>query len=100
MSIKSALQGFGEGSDRGAKPKEDRRVSILQSALKTATDAAIANPQSAAGWYYMGRANLYLGDLVGADSAFTKAVELAPDCEGEIGGFRQTAWTGAGAADH
>ena len=92
VSIKTALQGFGEGNTKGAKPNEERRVSILGNALKTATEAVIANPKNAAGWYYMGRANLYLGDLRGADSAFTKVVEISPDCAGEVGGFRQTAW--------
>lgn len=94
VSIKTALQGFGSGGayDKSAKPDEQRKITILGNALKTATDAVVANPKNTAGWYYMGRANLYLGDLRGADSAFTKVVELSPDCAGEVGGFRQTAW--------
>ncbi len=94
LNIKTALVGFGSGGayDKSAKPNEERKNTILGNALKTATEAVGVNPKNTAGWYYMGRADLYLGDLRGADSAFTKVVELSPDCAGEIGGFRQTAW--------
>ena len=46
-----------------------------------------------AGWIYLGRADLYAGDIVGADSAFGRAEKLAPDCKGETERWRQMAWT-------
>ena len=50
------------------------------------------NPQNAAGWYYLGRSDLQLGDLRGADSAFTRLEKLSPECAEEIKGLRQKAW--------
>lgn len=45
-----------------------------------------------AAWYYLGRIYLQRGDLYGADSALTRAEQLAPDCAKEISGYRQNAW--------
>jgi tetratricopeptide (TPR) repeat protein len=45
-----------------------------------------------AAWYYLGRIYLYEGDLVRADSALTRAQELAPDCAKDIDGYRRSAW--------
>jgi tetratricopeptide (TPR) repeat protein len=43
-------------------------------------------------WYYLGRLHLQGGDVVGADSAFAKAEQLAPACADDIRGWRQRAW--------
>ncbi len=43
-------------------------------------------------WYYLGRAYLQLGDLVGADSALTRAQTLAPSCAKEIQLLRRNTW--------
>lgn len=48
--------------------------------------------QSAGAWYYLGRIYLRQGDIVGADSAFTRAVALAPDCAEDIKRFRRLGW--------
>jgi tetratricopeptide (TPR) repeat protein len=45
-----------------------------------------------AAWYYLGRIYLRRGDIAGADSAFRKAQELAPDCTADISKFRQVAF--------
>jgi tetratricopeptide (TPR) repeat protein len=49
--------------------------------------------QNAAAWIYLGRAYLYQGDLVGADSSFNRGEKLAPDCKDETERWRQMAWT-------
>ena len=43
-------------------------------------------------WYYLGRAQLQLGDLRGADSSFTRLEKLSPECAEEVKGLRQKAW--------
>lgn len=71
-----------------------KRESQLSKGISVVTDA-IANfgqDKSAAAWYYLGRLDLQLGDLRGADSAFTRAVAIQPDCGEDIKGYRQTAW--------
>ncbi|HQW66606.1 MAG TPA: tetratricopeptide repeat protein [Gemmatimonadales bacterium] len=91
-----------EGSEGGGRPDDDKRVSIIKKAREQALAAIAANPKGGAGWYYLGRSELLLGNLTGADSAFTKAAELAPDCAEEIKGYRQRAWQPllSGAAEH
>ena len=56
--------------------------------------AAIAAGEGAnpAAWYLLGRTALARGDLGGADSAFTRAEALQPDCEVDISRRRQEAW--------
>lgn len=56
--------------------------------------AAIASGEgaTAAGWYVLARLALARGDLRGADSAFTRAEQLMPDCEVDINQYRQGAW--------
>jgi cytochrome c-type biogenesis protein CcmH/NrfG len=41
-----------------------------------------------AAWYYLGRYYVETGDAAGADSAFTKAESLAPQCRQDIAGYR------------
>ena len=43
-------------------------------------------------WYFMGRNFTLMSDLAGADSAFTRAEELAPDCAGDIDTHRRFIW--------
>jgi len=43
-------------------------------------------------WYYLGRAYLQLGDLAGADSALTRAQDLAPGCARDIQLLRRNTW--------
>jgi len=46
-------------------------------------------------WYFLGRYYVMTSDLVGADSAFDKAVAGAPDCEEDIKYYRQVLWVPA-----
>jgi tetratricopeptide (TPR) repeat protein len=47
---------------------------------------------NAAAWIYLGRTYLYQGDITGADTAFTHAETVAPDCRDETDRSRQAAW--------
>ena len=91
-----------EGAEGGARPDDEKRIGIVKKGRDQALEEVKANPKSGAGWYYLGRAELLLGNLVGADTAFTKATENAPACAEEIKGYRQRAWqpllTGAAEA--
>ena len=62
-------------------------VSVITEAIGTAGQG-----KSAAAWYYLGRLDLQLGDLRGADSSFTRAVAIQPDCAEDVKGYRQSAW--------
>lgn len=43
-------------------------------------------------WYYLGRIYLQQGDIVGADSALTKAETMMPACKKDISEVRYTGW--------
>jgi tetratricopeptide (TPR) repeat protein len=46
---------------------------------------------NAGSWYYLGRIFLQKGDVVGADSAFTRAATMAPQCKADIDTYRSIA---------
>ncbi len=46
---------------------------------------------NAGSWYYLGRIYLQKGDVVGADSAFTRAATMAPQCKADIDTYRSVA---------
>lgn len=54
-------------------------------------DAQDKNP---AAWYYLGRYYVEKHDAAGADSAFRRALQLAPQCRQDITGYRDALWTG------
>ncbi|MGH7583045.1 MAG: tetratricopeptide repeat protein, partial [Gemmatimonadales bacterium] len=93
LSLKTSAEGItdinsGQRSVIDSKKYHD----IVTKAVSQATDAVTNNPKSAAGWYFLGRADLQLGDLRGADSAFTEVETLDPDCAEETKSYRQKAW--------
>jgi Tfp pilus assembly protein PilF len=44
-------------------------------------------------WYYFGRYYVEMKDGAGADSAFRKALALAPQCQADIDGYREQLWS-------
>jgi tetratricopeptide (TPR) repeat protein len=70
------------------------KTRALASGQKVLTEAINQNNQekNPAAWYYLGRIYLQQGDLVGADSAFTKAEALSPQCKQEISKARYMGW--------
>lgn len=72
----------------------DNRARALNSGKKVILEAIEQNKQekNPAAWYYLGRISLQQGDIVGADSAFTKAEALSPGCKEDISKVRFTGW--------
>ena len=66
----------------------------LSSGKKVLLEAIEKNGQekNPAAWYYLGRTYLQEGDLVGADSALTKAETMMPACKEDISKVRYTGW--------
>src|ERR1019366_1195283 len=93
VSLKTASEGgFNSATDGSTHVDTKKYIDLVNRAHNVSADAIAANPQNAAAWYYLGRSALMLGDLVGADTAFTHLEQMSPDCAVEIKGFRQTAW--------
>jgi len=92
LSLKAAAEGVSDYN--GAKSQVDTKkyLDLLEKAVHSAEDGIAANPQSAAAWYFLARAELQLGNLIGADTAFTRTEKLSPECAEEIKGYRQRAW--------
>lgn len=72
----------------------ENKARILGQGEKVILEAMQQNGQekNPAAWYYLGRIYLQRGNLYPADSALTKAEQLAPDCAEDIAGYRRNAW--------
>jgi tetratricopeptide (TPR) repeat protein len=72
----------------------DNKKRILGQSEKVLLEAIQQNGQdkNPAAWYYLGRTYLQEGKLYPADTAFTKAQQLAPDCAKDISVYRRNAW--------
>lgn len=89
----------GDGQKQFRNGLEDKdpakRKASLGLAQKTLSDAVTTGGQAgvSGAWYFLARTYLAQGDVKGADSAFTKAAVLAPDCNAvDIPQYRQGAW--------
>jgi Flp pilus assembly protein TadD len=101
-ACKAGVAGGGKINDligplRGAAGQADpaKRKAELDAVRPKFQEAVTTGGQGTnpAAWIYLGRANLYAGDIVGADTAFARAEKLAPDCKDETERWRQIAWT-------
>ena len=72
----------------------ENKTRILGQGEKVILEAMQQNGQekNPAAWYYLGRIYLQRGNLYPADSALTKAEQMAPDCVEDIAGYRRSAW--------
>jgi tetratricopeptide (TPR) repeat protein len=77
-----------------------KRAAALEQAEKTLTDAIVSGGQagSSAAWYYLARTYLARGDVAGADTAFTRALAMSPDCEIDVNAYRQNTWAALATA--
>ena len=68
----------------------DNRKRMLHDGKQVLLQAITQNDQTKnpAAWYYLGRIDLLMGDLAGADSALKATVALRPDCAGEVNDVR------------
>ncbi len=72
----------------------ESKTRILGQGQKVVLEAIQQNGQdkNPAAWYYLGRIYLQQGNLQPADSALSRAEQLAPDCAKDIKSYRQNAW--------
>lgn len=72
---------------------DDNKVRALDNGERVITEAITQNGQAnnAGAWYYLGRIYLQKGDIAGADTAFTRSLALAPQCKGDVDGYRRVA---------
>ena len=71
------------------------REKDLRDAEKSLVQAITQNGQdkNGAAWYYLARYYGSTNQLVGADTAFDKALALVPKCKDDIATWRKTMWT-------
>ncbi len=83
--LKTGIEGSGDVSNR---------TNALKNGVRVLNEAIVSNGQgkNPAAWYYMGRLNIQQGDLEGADTAFTRAVALAPACKADVDKYRYRVW--------
>ena len=72
----------------------ENRARALANGKKVLLEALEQNKQgkNPGAWYYLGRIYLQQGDIVGADTALTKAEALAPACKKDISDVRYAGW--------
>jgi tetratricopeptide (TPR) repeat protein len=77
-------------SEEGDPVKRERLLNDAQRNLWNALERG--QDENPAVWYFLGRYYFMSSDALGADSVFTKAEELAPDCAADIEQYRQKLW--------
>ena len=77
-------------SEEGDETKQQR---LLADARRNFVEAVErGEDDNPAVWYYLGRYYVLMGDALGADSAFDRAVQMEPDCEDDIWLHRRIMW--------
>jgi tetratricopeptide (TPR) repeat protein len=80
---------------KGASEQGDpvKKQSMLENAQRNLMDAfERGQTENPAVWYFLGRYYVMVNDAMGTDSAFTRAVQLAPQCADDIKFWRNYAW--------
>ena len=81
------LTGAVEGADPNAK------ATMLQDAERSLMEAINTDQaENPSVWYLLGRHGLLAGDLVQADSAFSRVEAAVPDCNEDIEYYRRATW--------
>jgi tetratricopeptide (TPR) repeat protein len=80
-------------SEEGDPVKRERLLGDARRNLENALDRGQEDNPTV--WYYLGRYYVMTSDPIGADSVFTRAEELAPECAEDIAGYRQRLWVPA-----
>ena len=75
-------------------PVPENRVRALANGKKVLLEALEQNNQekNPTLWFYLGRISLQQGDIVGADTALTRAEALSPSCKKDISDARYLGW--------
>ena len=85
---------------QSAATRPNTRDRMLAAAKDVLTRSITGDGQdkNPAVWYYFGRYYVEMKDGAGADSAFRKALALAPQCQADIDGYREQIWSDVLAA--
>jgi cytochrome c-type biogenesis protein CcmH/NrfG len=85
---------------KAAYEKPAQRDRMLSQTLDVLTRSITQDKQdqNPAAWYYLGRYYVEVADAAGADSAFDRAVALAPQCAADVDGYRRALWADVYAA--
>ena len=85
---------------KAAYEKPPQRERMLAQTLDVLTRAITQDKQdqNPAAWYFLGRYYVEVADARGADSAFERAVALAPQCTADVDGYRRALWADVYAA--
>ena len=73
----------------------EARQPFYTQALEQSRQGITAEPSNPYHYYLAGQANIGLGNLAAADSAYDRAVELCPEFATEVGTSREQAWAAA-----
>ncbi|MBK8004041.1 MAG: tetratricopeptide repeat protein [Gemmatimonadetes bacterium] len=70
------------------------RARLVNDGIRVITEAITQNGQekSPGAWYWLGRLHMQHGDIVGMDTAYTRALALAPGCQKDIDDQRFRVW--------
>ena len=91
--VSSAVTYLDGAGNQGDPVKKER---LMSDALRTLNDAVSRGQQdNPAVWYFFGRYYTMQNDLAGADSTFTRAEEMAPQCAEDIEFYRRSLWVPA-----
>jgi len=74
------------------KPQQRDRMLSQTLDVLTRTITGDGQDKNPAAWYWFGRYYVEMGDVAGADSAFTHVLALAPQCGDEIATYRRAMW--------
>ena len=89
-AAKTYIQGATEEADPA------KREELLMSAYRNLVDGIDSDQgDNPAIWYFLGRYYYMTDDGTGADSAFTRVLQLAPDCTDDIAYYRESMWVQA-----
>ncbi|HWC75387.1 MAG TPA: tetratricopeptide repeat protein [Gemmatimonadales bacterium] len=79
---------------QNAATKANARERLLKDANDVLTRAITQDKQdkNPGAWYYLGRYYVEMKDAAGADSAFQRAVALAPQCKDDVDRYRERLW--------
>src|SRR2546429_7081282 len=67
-------------------------TTLFRSRVLTEAVTTKGQDKNPAAWYYFGRYYALTNDMTGADTAFTKALALAPQCKEDIAVWRRVFW--------
>jgi tetratricopeptide (TPR) repeat protein len=86
-AAKTYIQGATEEADPAG------REELLMSAHRNLMDAVNSDQaENPAVWYFLGRYYALQNDGRGADTAFSRALDLAPECNEDISYYRESLW--------